>query len=51
MPDDFHSIHMEPGELNMHLHLYGRGFAQLRGRLMFDEASGTYRSFDSAPGE
>ncbi len=46
MPDDFHSIHMEEGVHNMHLHLYGLGFAHLRGRLMFDEASGEYRSFD-----
>ena len=46
MPDDFHSIHISPGELNMHLHLYGLGFAQLQGRRMFDEMTGEYRSFD-----
>jgi len=49
MPDDFHSIHIEPGQLNMHLHLYGLGFAHLEGRKMFDEATGEYRSFDSMP--
>ncbi len=48
MPDDYHSIHMEPGELNMHLHLYGLGFAHLKGRKMYDEDSGAYRGFDSA---
>ena len=46
MPNDFHSIHMEDGVHNMHLHLYGKGFAHLQGRLMFDEATGEYRSFD-----
>ena len=30
----------------MHLHLYGLGFAHLKGRLMFDQESGSYRSFD-----
>jgi len=49
MPDDYHSIHIEPGELNMHLHLYGLGFAHLKGRKMFDEAAGEYRSFDYSP--
>ena len=48
MPDDFHSIHMEPDVLNMHLHLYGTGFAHLQGRRMFDRETGTYRSFDNA---
>ena len=48
MPDDFHSIHMEADVLNMHLHLYGTGFARLRGRRMFDRATGEYRSFDHA---
>ncbi len=46
MPNDYHSIHMEDGVHNMHLHLYGLGFAHLKGRLMFDEATGEYRSFD-----
>ena len=48
MPDDYHSIHMEAGVLNMHLHLYGLGFVHLRGRKMYDEASGAYRDFDRA---
>ena len=47
MPDDFHSIHISPGQLNMHLHLYGLGFAHLQGRRMFDESTGEYRSFDT----
>ncbi|MDE0241343.1 MAG: cysteine dioxygenase [bacterium] len=46
MPNDFHSIHMEEGVRNMHLHLYGLGFAHLEGRLMFDQETGSYRSFD-----
>ncbi len=46
MPDDFHSIHMEKGDLNMHLHLYGIGFAHMKDRLMFDPASGTYLPYD-----
>lgn len=46
MPDDFHSIHMEKGELNMHLHLYGVGFAHMTGRRMFDAKTGGYRPFD-----
>lgn len=47
MPDDFHSIHMTPDVFNMHLHLYGTGFAHLQGRRMFDRTTGQYRSFDS----
>ncbi len=46
MPDEFHSIHMEEGVYNMHLHLYGRSFEQLKGRLMYDKTSRTYQSFD-----
>ncbi len=49
MPDDYHSIHIEPGEINMHLHLYGLGFAHLKGRKMYDESTGKYRSFDYTP--
>ena len=49
MPDDFHSIHIAGGELNMHLHLYGLGFAHLKGRRMFDEETGEYRGFDYLP--
>ena len=48
MPDDFHSIHITGGELNMHLHLYGLGFAHLKGRRMFDADTGKYQSFDTA---
>lgn len=46
MPDDFHSIHMEKGDLNLHLHLYGVGFAHMKDRLMFDPASGRYMPYN-----
>lgn len=46
MPSDFHSIHMEKGDLNMHLHLYGIGFAHMKDRLMFDPARGAYLPYD-----
>ena len=42
MPTDFHSIHMERGDLNMHLHLYGIGFAYMKDRLMYDAGRGGY---------
>jgi len=48
MPTDFHSIHMERGELNMHLHLYGIGFAYMKNRRMFDLAAGRYLPYDPA---
>ena len=48
MPGDFHSIHMDEGTLNMHLHLYGLCFAKLKGRRLWDEERGEYRSFDVA---
>ena len=48
MPSDFHSIHMEKGELNLHLHLYGVGFAHMKDRLMFDPASGRYLPYNPA---
>ena len=48
MPRDFHSIHMEKGELNLHLHLYGVGFAHMKDRLMFDPASGRYLPYNPA---
>ncbi len=46
MPTDFHSIHMKEGVTNMHLHLYGLGFAHLKGRQMYEPASGTYMPYD-----
>jgi predicted metal-dependent enzyme (double-stranded beta helix superfamily) len=49
MPDDFHSIHIKGGELNMHLHLYGLGFEHLKGRRMFDMEKGEYRGFEYMP--
>ncbi|MBC6439810.1 MAG: cysteine dioxygenase [Rhodospirillales bacterium] len=49
MPNDYHSIHIEPGELNMHLHLYGLGFAYLKGRKAYNEGKGVYESFDDVP--
>ena len=48
MPSDFHSIHMEKGDLNLHLHLYGVGFAHMKDRLMFDPASGCYLPYNPA---
>jgi hypothetical protein len=48
MPEDFHSIHIDEGGHNMHLHLYGLCFAKLKGRTKYDEESGTYSRFDVA---
>jgi len=46
MPTDFHSIHFEKGELNMHLHLYGVGFAHMGDRLMYDAKGVGYLPYD-----
>lgn len=46
MPDDFHTIQFVDGTHNMHLHLYGLCFAKLKGRTMYDQEAGEYRSFD-----
>lgn len=48
MPSDFHSIHLEKGDLNLHLHLYGVGFAHMKDRLMFDPESGRYLPYNPA---
>ena len=50
MPSDFHSIHMEKGELNLHLHLYGIGFAHMKDRLMYDTATRSYLPYDPKRG-
>lgn len=46
LPTDYHSIHMEQGVHNMHLHLYGVGFAWMKDRRMYDPASGRYLAYD-----
>lgn len=46
MPTDFHSIHMQQGVHNMHLHLYGIGFAYMKDRRMYDPASARYMAYD-----
>jgi len=48
MPEDFHSIHIDEGVHNMHLHLYGLCFAKQKGRTKYDEETGTYSRFDVA---
>ena len=49
MPDDIHSIHV-PGEKPiLHLHLYGRGFEEMQGRVAYDTQAGTYKTFPGHP--
>lgn len=49
MPDDIHSIHVLTDTPILHLHMYGQGLEQLRGRIYFDQANGTYSRFPSHP--
>jgi predicted metal-dependent enzyme (double-stranded beta helix superfamily) len=49
MPDDFHSIHLEGGRLNMNLHLYGLGLHRLKDRVKFDAETGQYSWFAPHP--
>ncbi|KZD05869.1 cysteine dioxygenase family protein [Oceanibaculum pacificum] len=49
MPEDIHSIHVLTDAPILHLHMYGQGLEQLRGRIYFDQANGTYSRFPSHP--
>jgi len=49
MPDDFHSIHVEGGRLNMNLHLYGLALDRLVDRVKFDAETGGYSHFAAHP--
>jgi len=49
MPDDIHSIHVPGDNPILHLHLYGRGFEMMNGRIAFDVEEGTYRNFPGHP--
>ncbi|MBU0723415.1 MAG: cysteine dioxygenase family protein [Alphaproteobacteria bacterium] len=49
MPSDIHSIHVLTDRPILHLHMYGKGLEQLRGRIYFDVAAGTYSHFPSHP--
>lgn len=48
MPEDVHSIHVDAAKPLMHLHLYGRGFEFLSGRVSFDTANGTTAPYGGA---
>lgn len=43
--EDVHSIHVDPSQPAMHLHLYGKGFEYLSGRVSFDMTDGTTAPF------
>ena len=45
MPDDFHSIHVSGGRINMNLHMYGLGLTELSERVKYDFDTGTYAPF------
>jgi predicted metal-dependent enzyme (double-stranded beta helix superfamily) len=49
MPDDIHSIHIEGDRPILHLHMYGRSFEAMTGRVQFDVAAGTYEIFPAHP--
>jgi len=48
MPQDVHSIHVDAASPLMHLHLYGRGFEFLSGRVSFDISNGTTAPYGGA---
>jgi predicted metal-dependent enzyme (double-stranded beta helix superfamily) len=43
--EDVHSIHVDTSQPVMHLHLYGKGFEFLSGRVSFDMTDGTTAPF------
>lgn len=49
LPDDFHSIHVPAGQVNMNLHLYGRSLDTLDERVMFDTETQSYAHFAAHP--
>lgn len=49
LPDDFHSIHVEGGRVNMNLHMYGLGLPELTERVMYDIDSRRYSYFAPHP--
>ena len=49
MPDDIHAIHVRGDVPALHLHLYGRGFETMTGRVAYDVDAGTYKTFPGYP--
>jgi len=49
MPDDIHAINVRGDVPALHLHLYGRGFEEMTGRIAFDMEAGTYKTFPGYP--
>jgi predicted metal-dependent enzyme (double-stranded beta helix superfamily) len=49
LPDDFHSIHVEGGRVNMNLHMYGKALSDLPDRVKYDWESETYAWFAPHP--
>jgi len=45
MPDDLHSIHIQPGEPVLNFHMYGRALEQLPGRNFWSEPNQEWRVF------
>lgn len=49
MPDDIHAINVRGDVPALHLHLYGRGFEKMTGRVAYDVNAGTYKIFPGYP--
>lgn len=49
LPDDFHSIHVPAGQVNMNFHMYGRSLDTLEERVMFDKKTQSYTHFEAHP--
>ena len=49
LPDDFHSVHVPAGQINMNFHLYGRSLDTLSERVMFDSQTRSYKHFAAHP--
>lgn len=47
-PEDVHSIHVDAARPLMHLHLYGKGFEFLSGRVSFDMKTGATAPYGGA---
>jgi predicted metal-dependent enzyme (double-stranded beta helix superfamily) len=48
MPDDIHSIHLEGEPPTLMFHMYGLAIDHLPGRVAYDTAAGTYKTFGVA---
>lgn len=50
MPEELHSIHIEPESTVLNFHMYGLGLEQLHGRRFYKESTGEWLHFPASSG-